>query len=211
MTRIKMLGLMMVAVSALSAVAASTASALQWLDNGTPILSPILVLSTETLLFWDLASPGGGTAVICKGDNHGTVGPGARDLILSFPFRDPCSFEKAGGCEAGSPPNWVAVHLPWVTRLLTVAGVTRDMLEPSGAGNPGWAVTCKTIIGNVTDECTSATGEPKVTNNSSGDVTETFDAFEPGASCTQGNATSGMVIGPVLVFAEKPLLKISTG
>ncbi len=210
MKRIRILGLMVFAVFALSAVAASTASAVQWLDNGNPISSPIEVLSKGTLLLEDLASPGGGTAVLCEGKNRGTVGAGSRDLTLSI-TNIVCSFERVGACKAGTTPTAEAVHLPWVTRLLTVAGVTRDMIENSGAGAPGWAVECESILGKQRDECTSETeGDPSITNNSSGDVTETFDPSER-ASCTKGNSTSGMVIGNVLIFAEKAGLKISTG
>jgi len=210
MKRIKMLGLMVVAVFALSAVAASTASALQWLDNGLPITVPILVLSTGTLLLADLASLGGGTSLTCEGDNHGTVGPGALDLTISITPLN-CSFEKAGGCKAGTIPTVRAVNLPWHTLLLTVAGVTRDMILPDGNGHPGWLVLCENILGGEShDVCTSLTGDPKITNNAT-DVTETFEASET-ASCTQGNATSGMVIGNVLIFAEnRATLRISTG
>ncbi len=208
MRRIRMLGLMMVAVFALSATAASTASALQWLDNGNPISEPILVLSLGTLLLADLAATGGATAIVCHGVNHGTVGPKDRDLILSITAKS-CAWEKTGACKATPVPTPVAVHLPWVTRLLTVNGATRDMIESSGNGTPGWSVTCSTILGEVTDECTSTTGEPKVTNNTT-DVTESFEPSEQ-AKCSLGTSTSGMVIGDVLVFAENPLLRISTG
>jgi hypothetical protein len=211
MTRIKMLGLMVGAVFALSAVAASTASAVQWLNNGAAITSALLVLSTGTLLLQDLST---GAAVICKGDNHGTVGPGAVDLTLSV-ISLGCVFDtgKTGPCEAGVTPSAAAVHLPWITRLLTVAGATRDMIEETpGKGAPGWEVKCKVpIFGIVTDTCTSATeGDPKITNDAT-DVLETFEATEK-ASCSEGTATSGMVIGTTLIFAENRASNIlSTG
>ncbi len=206
---IRTLGLTVVAVFALSAVAASTASAIQWLGNGHLIGEPILVLSLGPLLLADLAATGGPVAIACTGRNHGTVGPEARDLILSITATS-CSFEEHGACMVTPDPIATAVHLPWVTRLLTIGGVTRDMIESSGNGTPGWRVDCMTLLGLVQDECTSTEGNPKIENMSGGDIAELFEASET-ASCTLGNGTSGMVTGKILVFAEKPGLAISTG
>jgi hypothetical protein len=211
MKRIKMLGLMVVAVCSLSAVVASTASALEWLDNGKPIVQAagLLVLQTGTLLLTDLIT--NPTQIICTGSGHGTVGPGPNDTIKSI-LASGCVFEtgKNGSCEAGKPVNAKAVHLPWATRLLTVAGATRDMIENSGAGNPGWVVECSVLGGfKVQDTCESTTGDPKITSNASGDVTSTFEASET-ASCSLGNSTSGMVIGNTLIFSDVAGLKIST-
>jgi hypothetical protein len=211
MTRIKMLGLMVVAVFSLSAVAASTASALEWLDNGHPITNPILVLLVNTggaFHLGDLAATGGSTEIECEGHGHGLVGPGPNDTIHSI-TATACKFVsgKNGSCEASKGVTAKAVHLPYITRLLTVAGVTRDMTEGTGGG-AGYNVEC-TVAGifKVQDECTTNTGDPKITNNTN-DVISTFEANEK-ASCTQGNSTSGMVVGNTLIFSDVPGLKIT--
>jgi YD repeat-containing protein len=61
-------------------------------------------------------------------------------------------------------------------------------------GNPGWSIEC-TIAGifKVQDTCTSAKAAPLLTNVSGGEDA-TFEASES-ASCSLGNASSGMVIG----------------
>jgi len=215
MTRIiRMLGLMVVAVFSLSAVAASTASALQWLDNGKPIVQAagLLVLSESigSVELSDLSATGGATAILCTGNNHGTVGPGDHGTIKLITATG-CSFEpgKNGACETGEAPNAKAVHLPWATLLLTVNGMTRNMIENSGAGEPGWVVECR--FGgffHVQDECTSKTGDPLIQNLANGDVHATFESSET-AACNKGTSTSGMVVGLTLIFSDVSGLKIS--
>jgi hypothetical protein len=196
MKRIRIIGLTLVAVFAITAVVASSASALQWLINGRSIAAPVAVKSSSvgSLLLADLAATGGSTAILCTGTDEGTVGPGNKDSITKITATG-CSFEsgKNGVCEASKPVTAGALHLPWTTELLTVGGKTRDMLTGTG-GNVGWKVECTVAkIFKVSDECTSATAEPLMTNVTGG-VDATFEASET-ASCTKGNSTSGMVIG----------------
>ncbi len=212
MKHVGTLGTAMVAMFALSAVVASTASALGWLDNGHPIASPILVLSKSTgsIKISDLAPFGGPIVLLCSRIGHGTIGPGDKGEIKELHLTG-CSFEagKTGECKTSPSPTFLWAHLPWATLLLTVGGVTHNMTESSGAGAPAWAFTCETLTGTVTDECISSTMSPGIDGNFA-DVTALFEASDT-ASCTLGNATSGMIVGPELVFSDNPLLKISTG
>jgi hypothetical protein len=195
MARFKLVGLTLVAAFAILAVVSASASALQWLLNGKPIEKAVTVTSSGTLLLADLSAPGGGTYIICKGTDKGTIGPLAHDEVTSIP-NPKCEFQsgKSGSCTAGDEVKAEALNLPWLTLLITVNGKTRDALSTHTGKNPGWNVTC-TVAGiiKVQDECTSATGEPSVANLAAG-VDTTFEESET-ASCTQGNATSGMVIG----------------
>jgi len=192
----KIIGLALVAVFAISAVASASASALQWLSNGKPITSPISISSTSVgkLLLADLSATGGAVAIECTGTDKGTVGPGAMGAVSSITATS-CSFQsgKNGSCTAGDKVTAVAVNLPWLTGLTTVGSNTHIPLSGTG-GNPGWSVEC-TVGGiiKVQDTCTSAAAAPLAINVSEG-VDATFEAPET-ASCTLGNATSGIVRG----------------
>jgi len=208
--QIRSLGLMVVVVFAMPAAASSTASALEWLDNGHPITNPVLVLAKTIgqLELADLAATGGAVVLLCEGRGHGTVGPGANDTIKSIEVTS-CSFEagKNGSCEASKSVTGSALNLPWATRLLTVGGVTHDMIENSGVGVPGWRFECAVAgIFKVQDECHSEARDPRIDNNAF-DVTALFEASETG-SCSLGTSTSGMLVGSILIFSSGPL-KIS--
>ena len=87
-----------------------------------------------------------------------------------------CSFDKRGACEASSAPLFLAVNLPWHTELYLLGSEVRYMIMPDGGGNPGWAVTCKTILGALTDTCTVLLGSTEVKNVTSG-VLALFDSL----------------------------------
>jgi hypothetical protein len=197
--RMKLMGLTVVAALAVLAVMAASASALQWLLDGKPIEGTVHVNSSGSLLLADLAAPSGGTFIVCKGTGEGTIGPLAHDEITELKART-CEFQtgKNGACEASVEPTARAVNLPWLTLLVTVSGTTRDDVLPGKSGkSPGWKVECQVLgIFKVSDECTTASGSPVVANVAGG-VTTTFEEKET-ASCTEGNKTSGMVIGAPL-------------
>ncbi len=208
MTRIRIIGLAVFAVFAIVAVAASSASALEWLLNGKPITTAVPVTSTGTLLLEDLSATGGAVAILCKGTDKGTVGPGALDEITSITATG-CTFDNKthGICEESAAPNAKAVNIAkgWMTLLLTVGGQNRDMITGNEAGkNPGWSVECTVSkVIKVTDTCTTANGDPLVANVAGGaGVLATFEASET-ASCTEGTSTSGMVTGPDLTESPK--------
>jgi hypothetical protein len=196
MTRFKIIGLALVAVFAISAMASASASALQWLIGGKGITKATAITSSGKLLLADLSAPSGGTYIECTGTDKGTVGPGATDEVTSITATK-CSFQsgKNGACTASDEVTAAALHLPWKTELVSVSGVTRD--KTTATSNPGWDVTC-TVAGiiEVSDECTSANVAPAISNVAGG-VDATFEASET-ASCTKGTSSSGMVIGPDL-------------
>jgi len=196
MTRFKIIGLALVAVFAISALASASSSALQWLSNGKPITAATSISSKAvgSLLLADLSATGGEVAIECTGTDKGTVGPGAMGSVSAITATE-CSFQKGlnGSCTSSDSVTAKAVNLPWLTGLTTEGTHTRIPLSGTG-GNPGWAVEC-TVAGiiKVQDTCTSASAAP-LAINAAGGVDAVFELPES-ANCSLGNATSGMVIG----------------
>jgi hypothetical protein len=218
MLRIKILGLALVAVFMVGAIAASSAMAThQWLINGSPITSRVKVHSLGLLLLADTKALGGEVKIHCHGFDDGWVGPGNIDLILhisaslhgsllGIELMIHCKFDKAGGCSEAKTPLLLAlaVNLPWLTLIKLINGHVRDVIEkdPNAnvSGNPGWKVACINILGSETvDECTLAEGHTGLANVAAG-VEAIFDTESPNATCTQGGANSGEVRGPVTTF-----------
>ena len=218
MLRIQMIGLALVAVLVMSALAVGSASATvlphEWLINGKLLGSPVKIHSKGTLTLTDHTPPlGGETQVTCTGFDDGFVGPHALDLVLGITLellgtvkKITCSFVagKNGGCEASTAPTAEAVNLPWHTELYLRGAEVRDMIVSDGAGNPGWAVTCKTIFGPMTDTCTAALGSTLV-KNVAGGVSAEFEKVSNEvnpATCKlgteAGRAGAGLVNGSVL-------------
>jgi hypothetical protein len=183
----------------------------EWLIGGKLIASPVKVHSHGLLLLTDDTAPGGATAVHCFGFNSGTVGPHALDLIetitaekLGTNKKITCKFDKTGACEAATAPTAEAIHLPWHTELTLFGSAVRDMVMSDGAGNPGWAVTCKTILGNVTDTCENALTSTAL-EIVAGGVLALFDATSNAANCKVGGEAvrngAGLVRGDVTILS----------
>jgi hypothetical protein len=196
LARLKLVGLALVAVLAVAAVVASSASALQWLINGKPITSAQTVKSSGTLKLADLVA---GTTIECEGTGEGTVGPGASDTVTELKATS-CKFVKQGSCEAESKfkPTAEPLNLPYVTLLGDIGSHTVDTIKPGSSGkSPGWNVKCGVGgILKVQDECTSPKANTLVANTAGGVTTEFLESET--ASCTLGNASSGMVTGTPL-------------
>jgi hypothetical protein len=194
--RVKLVGLMVFAVFAMFAVMASSASALQWLLDGKPIEKAVGISSSGKLQLADLAATGGATEIVCEGSGTGTIGPLAQDEVITLKA-SACRFVsgKNGSCEAGDEVTARAVNTPYRTLLITVAGVTEDLITPGSSGkNPGWEVEC-TVLGvfKAQDTCTTPDARTLIVNLATG-VDAIFKESET-ASCTLGNATSGMAFG----------------
>jgi hypothetical protein len=202
MVRIRTVGLALVAAFAFSAVASASASALVWELNGSPITESMKVTSEGTLELEDSKTLVGKSKVKCTGTDAGTVGLEGTDTITAVTVTS-CS-KVEGGCE--SEITAAAVHLPWDTKLVTVenpktkAKEVRDEIKTSGAGTPGWSVTCKTLLGKKTDTCEGETtvGIDNVTKGThKGDVAALFDEVsrEKPATCSEKKEKSGFVYG----------------
>jgi hypothetical protein len=203
MTRIRMIGLAFVAAFAFSAMASASASALVWELNGSPITESMKVTSEGTLELEDSKTLVGKTKVKCSGTDEGTIGLEGTDTITKITVTPNSCTKVEGGCE--SEISAEAVHLPWNTKLITVENSkkekeVRDEIKNSGAGTPGWAVTCKTALGKKTDTCEGETtvGIDNVTKGThKGDVAALFDEVsrEKPATCSEKKEKSGKVYG----------------
>jgi hypothetical protein len=229
MLRIQMIGLAIVAVLAMGAVAAGSASAAEelpheWLLNGLLIAAPVKIHSLFLVLLTDHNPPGGEVVVHCKGFNDGTVGPHELDLVLAVTTellkgsdKIPCTFDKQGACESGTVPLALALNLPWHTELTLFPGSeVRDMIMGDGNGNPGWSVTCKTILGTITDDCTAPLGSTRVENIAGGGVLALFDKIsneKNPADCKVGGEAvrkaAGLVSGDITLHSPSATLPLS--
>ncbi len=194
LAKFKVVGLLLVVVFAVSAVVASSASALQWLVGGKGLTASVAIKSSGTLTLADLSA---GTTIVCEGTGEGTVGPGASDLVSNLTATK-CKFATGlqGSCESEekTAPTATPLNLPYNTLLLTKGSLTLDRITSEKGSGVGWAVKCGVGgILKVTDECTAGYTNTLVVNEAAGVVTP-FNEVET-ASCTLGTSTSGMVSG----------------
>jgi hypothetical protein len=194
MKQIRIIGLALVVVFAVSAVAGASASAAPvWKLSGAEITKATTVLS-ESITEGKPAEKGSlkladkkaGTEIECEGTDEGTVGPGNKDEVTKVEATK-CKFIKSGSCEASKAVTAKAVELPWITELYEPeAGKIRDHVKAhAGGGAPGWKVEC-TVGGifKVQDTCTNESNTAM--NNVAGGVEAVFDAKTPKAKCSLG-------------------------
>ncbi len=192
MTRIRIMGLCLVAVFALSAVAAASSSAAVWKGKKTGGSSfEELTAKTESTSKAVLVLSSNGTEVECEeGTDKGWVGPKAEDEVTEAGCTK-AKVNKAGIANCTAPVTVTAVDVPWKTTLLSA---TEDELKEGGKGAPGWEVKC---ANGAKNKCTRATVKLKVTNNANGTVGLAFNPSEE-ATCTIGK---GKVAGTDTVSA----------
>lgn len=192
MKQFKKLGVILIALFAVSALAASTASAevtfllAEWLLEGAPITTADPVETEGELNLVNLNAGGFGITaeLLCSGIFDGTVGPGSVDtttellelgtLTLITPTHT-LSCANTKNCEGALV---VPVGLPWKTEieLMEDNGVTffADLLF-----NAGYEATC-TILGvKVKESCKAEVVSTEKTNAAGGVVDDTFsEAFQ---------------------------------
>ena len=195
MQRLKVLGLALVAVFAMGAVASASASALVWQEEVGGVFQEVAngtkVTATGKLKLLD--KKGGPfteeVEVECEGNSEGTVSTGGKDAVTAI-TATACKVLK-GVCP--TPVTAKAVNMPeWQTQLEVVGTENRDKITTTtGTKEVGWEVSCNGTI----DKCTSASSSTKMANNANGTVEATFDANTPKANCSRGGAAQGSVSG----------------
>jgi hypothetical protein len=162
MAKIKTVMLASVAVLGLSAVAASGASAHEWLTlAGLKVTSATNATTTGTLEWRNVKIPalegGGEIVVLCMGQFLGTVGPGAVDSVtlvenLSAGEQDKlkCEISKSTNsiCKVGTLVIVTPLGLPWKTELV-LEGTT--ILDKTTATTVGYEVNCNGIANKCTN------------------------------------------------------------
>jgi hypothetical protein len=156
MGKYKAILLALFTVSALSAVAISSASAHQWLFKGEPIITALSGLLDGLFIIHHTGGLTGSSSIHCTGQFHGTFGPGSKDLITDVlglsgseladethegPIH--CEF-LSGTCGVGALALFFIHHLPWETKLLlTGVNLVWDTINKDGThGEPGYEVEC---------------------------------------------------------------------
>jgi hypothetical protein len=228
MKSIKIAGLCLVAMFAVSMVAAGTASAaphwlvcLPWTNSPTrysthqckeaasggswewsELNGTEAARAFATLKLKDLKL---GVEVICTGEGNGSVGPKKLDRIVEIVN---ISCVKGAGCEK-LEGNAKPLNLPWQTELAEVpagSGKIRDNIVAENKKGAGWAVTCKVAGIKDTDECTTEEGSVGVSNvwthGVEGEllVLGDFESESPKANCSLGGAKEGEVAGTVALL-----------
>jgi len=187
MKKIQTMTLTAFTVFTLGALASAAFGASEWLTNGAAITSARVVKTKWVMKFSD--SKGGifgeKVEIECFGTDEGTSGPGTSGKITKWTVTS-CKEITVSIC----PADATAVHMPWNTKLVLVGEKWRDDIENSGAGAPGWNITCP---GLIEDECTGETStEPR---NVTGGVESVFDGKSAKLNCSRGGTGAGAVLG----------------
>jgi hypothetical protein len=154
----------------------------EWLINGAFVEPAVTTIAKGALKLIDTNAPGGKRVVECATEGEEAVGPRTRGEVKAPLSLTSCKFVEKGSCE--SLVSTTPKGLPWRTSLATNEGATRELITEDGGGLPGFEVTCKTILGNVTDTCTGNTSA--LVKVVTGGVDETFDSQSETLSCSQG-------------------------
>jgi hypothetical protein len=206
MRKIRLFGLVLVAVCAFSAVVTASAFALtfalaNWLENGNIITVEKLVETEGELLFENLSN---GAAFLCSGIFDGSVGNDGIDEVtelltlgkVAVPELDPGVSGTGIACTVENlcvlAEIW-AVNLPYSTELMldTENSLFYDLGLPNSHGLlPGYFVLCEVGGIDFTELCVTLEGvdglyQEKSNNTTAGDV-ETLGAFVPEADCGSG-------------------------
>lgn len=187
--RLKIAGLCLVAVFAVSAVGAASAFASpEWLQNGSKLTSALSVTSKGKLKLTDTKGglKKGSVTIECTGTDKGTVGPGAADELTEVKATE-CKHVAGEECPS---PSAEAVHLPWKTELYEEGSAIRDKVANSGAGLPGWKVKCSILSDTCEAETSTAIKLVEV-----GIVDATFEEKSAKANCSRGGTGTGVVEG----------------
>jgi hypothetical protein len=186
-----------------SCLTASGSGKFQWNEiKGTEAVK----ISGFTLTLRDTGATGGSSAVRCTAgiEGAGTAGPGNKGRITKMEVKNPKSncARVEGGCKAGEVEKVAAVDLPWRTEVFETEKTDETKLEGTGNGEPGWTVTCSTLLGPVTDTCTTEPGEPLTWSLygtlSVGTWLEEFEVLveaESAVKCSVGGAKKGEISG----------------
>jgi hypothetical protein len=225
MRKIQIVGIVFAAVLAFSMVSVGGASALSLWDQCTKTASALeftenncVTKGSSPTWGWEeitslltaqssrasLRLNSGPITLGCEGRGTISIGPGNEGEVIRLlttagaeiteakPVE--CKIE-AGGSVCTSPATVSPDNLPWLTLLQATGG---DLLEGSGAGNPGWLVLCANSLENL---CTKAETLLELENlESELEVDLTFNPAEE-VECTNALAKKGKVEGTVSISA----------
>jgi len=200
MRSIRIAGLCLVALAAMAMATAATASAAPVFEiKGTEVKGTEKVMASGTLRLFDTKTLAGSSEVECSGTTTGTIGPGKYDRVESIHITSCIQKKVCENVETVKP-----LHLPWQTELTEKGGQVRDTIREV-SGEPGWSVTCKTVLGSKTDTCETETGKEGSTTATN----ETVHGYVLGefgptskADCSEGGKEAGEVGGIITTLSE---------
>ncbi len=110
-----------------------------------------------SLMLEDIKTPLGVAAIECTSESgEGIVGPGNKSEVLTAKIEaSKCRALKV--CE--NVESIETLHLPWQTEIFETEKKVLGKAKGTGAGEPGLRIKCKTILGSKTDECVAETGK----------------------------------------------------
>ncbi|HEY3828022.1 MAG TPA: hypothetical protein VGL57_02385 [Solirubrobacteraceae bacterium] len=162
---------------------------IEWHIGGAGLAEPLAAGWKGKIKLSDPSRP---EAVECEDTAKGRVGLGGTGEVTAWTYSNCTGTFLGNACT--SPVFVEAVHLPWRTELVTVGGVTRDVMVNSGSGAPGYKMECyeKKFEVHATDTCT---GSPSLsTANGASGVTATFTSEK--LNCvSQGSGEKGNLTG----------------
>jgi hypothetical protein len=197
MRKIRILGVAFFAVLAFGAIAATNASAAQWLINGAAITTAQHVTTEGTWLLRGLGFFGSEIHVVCNGILLGTVGPGDKDLVSAVTDLEGHAnlhCEVLSTLCEGKLALVLAENLPWETLLLEpkanefIDHFKEDLSEPKG--KPAFLLECTLPLGVKSKELCESTeilthALQNVTGGVLGEILE-----ELSTKCTNANTVS---------------------
>jgi hypothetical protein len=209
MHRYRVLGVVLLAVCALSAVASSSSFAAEWLVGGAKILMALPSKTTAEVLFED---KGSGVAIVCSMILDGTIGPGGGDSVTAIltlagvevTKAAPLLCKRQAVCEESAVDiEWFPSGLPWKTTLILLTTLFEDLFFSAS-----YEFSCLVLDVEVGDECTTpneAGGGSGflITNVAAG--AEISGSAIPSANCTIGGKGAGVInflAGSVVTSAE---------
>jgi hypothetical protein len=217
MKKIHILGVVMFAVFAFCAVAAASAFAAEFLDNGEPILASTTFLSEIMsnssgfgLLREDM---GNSTEIECMlGINTGLLSTTAGLAEITSAS---CTEALAVSGVCSAPVIIRALNLPWEVTLTLVIEGGGDMYRArlaNAAENTGYEVECETLLGKQKDPCVGKSVSFLLENAAEGTVlaesdTKTEEETETNTLCSGLSGGKGLILAgaDTLFFSNEGL------
>jgi hypothetical protein len=169
----------------------------KWAWQEIPASAPrTIALKSETVTLEDTNTLAGVAEVTCLNEGSGKAG-GSVATIESLTFKS-CTAVKV--CE--NVEEVKALHLPWKTEFFETENRVEQTLKADGAGEPGWSIKCKTLLGSRTDSCEREEVTPAIDHNDIPRITENefaepewlvlefFDSYTHW-DCTEGGKEAG--------------------
>jgi hypothetical protein len=189
MKHLKILGLCLVSVLAMSmAVVASASAAVEQCGPGTEKRIPTkytnhqcLAAATNNEGEWQWQAIGnteeyrtrgslkladtkvpivGKVVIECYGEGTGALGPGGHSRVTMIEAV-PAKCRNIENCEEIKKIE--ARNLPWQAEIYDTEGGVSQQITGTGSGEPGWSIECKVLGISKEDECVSEASKPEST------------------------------------------------